>query len=65
VSEVHSITPAALRQLTLQILNFFSYTCAFPPFPVTVPELATRNPANLYAKLVEVQDVKQLVRKMP
>jgi predicted flap endonuclease-1-like 5' DNA nuclease len=31
----------------------------------TVPELATRNPANLYAKLVELQEVKQLVRKMP
>ena len=31
----------------------------------TVPELATRNPANLYVKLVEVQGLKKLVRKMP
>jgi predicted flap endonuclease-1-like 5' DNA nuclease len=31
----------------------------------TVPELAQRNAANLYAKLVEVQAQKKLVRKMP
>ena len=31
----------------------------------TVPELAQRNPENLYAKLVEVNDQKQLVRQLP
>ena len=31
----------------------------------TVPELAQRNPANLYHKLVETQNLKKLVRKMP
>jgi hypothetical protein len=31
----------------------------------TVPELAQRNATNLYAKLVEVQAAKKLVRKMP
>jgi len=31
----------------------------------TVPELAQRNPANLYEKLVETQNLKKLVRKMP
>jgi predicted flap endonuclease-1-like 5' DNA nuclease len=31
----------------------------------TVPELAQRNAANLYEKLVEVQQAKKLVRKMP
>jgi predicted flap endonuclease-1-like 5' DNA nuclease len=31
----------------------------------TVPELAQRNAANLYAKLLEVQAAKKLVRKMP
>jgi predicted flap endonuclease-1-like 5' DNA nuclease len=31
----------------------------------TVPELAQRNPANLYKQLVEVQGLKKLVRKMP
>ncbi len=31
----------------------------------TVPELAQRNPVNLYAKLVEVNDLKELVRQLP
>lgn len=31
----------------------------------TVPELAQRNPANLFEKLVETQNLKKLVRKMP
>lgn len=31
----------------------------------TVPELAQRNPENLYAKLVEVNDLKKLVRQLP
>ena len=31
----------------------------------TVPELAQRNPQNLYAKLVEVNDKKHLVRQLP
>ena len=31
----------------------------------TVPELAQRKAANLLAKMVEVQDKKKLVRKMP
>ncbi len=31
----------------------------------TIPELAQRNPANLYAKLVEVNDQKHLVRQLP
>jgi predicted flap endonuclease-1-like 5' DNA nuclease len=31
----------------------------------TVPELAQRNPANLYHKLVETQNLNKLVRKMP
>lgn len=31
----------------------------------TVPELAQRNPDNLYAKLVEVNEQKHLVRKLP
>ena len=31
----------------------------------TVPELATRKPANLAAKLHEVNDEKKLVRKLP
>ena len=31
----------------------------------TVPELAQRNPENLYAKLVEVNDQKKLVRQLP
>jgi predicted flap endonuclease-1-like 5' DNA nuclease len=31
----------------------------------TVPELAQRNPANLYAKLVQVNDQKHLVRQLP
>jgi len=31
----------------------------------TVPELALRNPANLYAKLVQVNDQKHLVRQLP
>ncbi len=31
----------------------------------TVPELAKRNPANLYAKMVEVNQAKNLVRKLP
>lgn len=31
----------------------------------TVPELAQRNAANLYAKLVETNNAKKLVRKLP
>ena len=31
----------------------------------TVPELAQRNAANLYAKLVEVNEAKELVRRLP
>jgi predicted flap endonuclease-1-like 5' DNA nuclease len=31
----------------------------------TVPELAQRKPANLYKKMVEVNDQKKLVRKLP
>lgn len=31
----------------------------------TVPELAQRNPANLYEKLVEVNKAKELVRRLP
>ncbi len=31
----------------------------------TVPELAQRNPENLYAKLVEVNQQKELVRQLP
>lgn len=31
----------------------------------TVPELAQRNPMNLYAKLVEVNNLKKLVRQLP
>jgi predicted flap endonuclease-1-like 5' DNA nuclease len=31
----------------------------------TVPELAQRNPANLYDKLVEVNSKKNLVRRLP
>lgn len=31
----------------------------------TVPELAQRNPENLYQKLVEVNKEKQLVRRLP
>ena len=31
----------------------------------TVPELAQRNPENLQAKLVEVNDEKKLVRRLP
>ena len=31
----------------------------------TVPELAQRNAANLFAKMVETQNQKKLVRKMP
>jgi predicted flap endonuclease-1-like 5' DNA nuclease len=31
----------------------------------TVPELAQRNPANLYDKLVEVNSEKNLVRQLP
>lgn len=31
----------------------------------TVPELAQRNAANLHAKMVEVNDARNLVRKMP
>ncbi len=31
----------------------------------TVVELAQRNPANLYAKLVQVNDMKHLVRQLP
>ncbi|MEA3440168.1 MAG: DUF4332 domain-containing protein [Chloroflexota bacterium] len=31
----------------------------------TVPELAQRNPGNLYKKLVETNDEKELVRQLP
>jgi len=31
----------------------------------TVPELAQRNPTNLYEKMVEVNDEKDLVRRVP
>ncbi len=31
----------------------------------TVPELAQRNPENLHAKMLEVNDKKNLVRKLP
>lgn len=31
----------------------------------TVPELAQRNPGNLYAKLIEVNEEKKLVRRPP
>jgi predicted flap endonuclease-1-like 5' DNA nuclease len=31
----------------------------------TVPELAQRNPANLYEKMVEVNQMKKLVRQLP
>ncbi|MFO7623484.1 MAG: DUF4332 domain-containing protein [Anaerolineales bacterium] len=31
----------------------------------TVPELAQRNAANLFAKMVETNEAKKLVRKMP
>ena len=31
----------------------------------TVVELATRNPANLYEKLVAVNEEKKLVRRLP
>jgi predicted flap endonuclease-1-like 5' DNA nuclease len=31
----------------------------------TIPELAQRNAENLYAKLVEVNEAKKLVRRMP
>lgn len=31
----------------------------------TVPELAQRNPGNLYQKLVEVNQEKKLVRQLP
>ena len=31
----------------------------------TVPELAQRNPENLFAKLVEVNEAKKLVRRLP
>lgn len=31
----------------------------------TVPELAQRNPGNLYQKLVEVNEEKKLVRQLP
>jgi predicted flap endonuclease-1-like 5' DNA nuclease len=31
----------------------------------SIPELAQRNPANLYPSLVEVNDQKKLVRKLP
>jgi predicted flap endonuclease-1-like 5' DNA nuclease len=31
----------------------------------TVPELAQRKPANLHAKMVEVNDAKRLVRQLP
>ena len=31
----------------------------------TVPELAQRNPENLYAALVEINKAKKLVRKLP
>jgi len=31
----------------------------------TIPELAQRNPGNLYKKLVETNDEKELVRQLP
>ena len=31
----------------------------------SVPELATRNAANLHAKMTEINDAKKLVRKLP
>ena len=31
----------------------------------TVPELSNRNPVNLYQKMVEVNEEKKLVRKLP
>jgi predicted flap endonuclease-1-like 5' DNA nuclease len=31
----------------------------------TVPELAQRNPANLYAKLMEINEAKHRVRRLP
>lgn len=31
----------------------------------TVPELAKRKPENLFAKMVEVNEAKRLVRKLP
>ncbi len=31
----------------------------------TVPELAQRNPENLYAKIIEVNNAKKLVRRLP
>jgi predicted flap endonuclease-1-like 5' DNA nuclease len=31
----------------------------------TVPELAQRNPENLHSKLVEVNEAKKLVRRVP
>lgn len=31
----------------------------------TVPELAQRNPVNLYKKIVEVNETKKLVRQLP
>jgi predicted flap endonuclease-1-like 5' DNA nuclease len=31
----------------------------------TVPELAQRNPENLYAKMVEINEEKELVRRLP
>src|SRR6056297_2318163 len=31
----------------------------------TIPELAQRNPENLYKKIVEINDKKELVRKLP
>jgi predicted flap endonuclease-1-like 5' DNA nuclease len=31
----------------------------------TVPELAQRNPANLYQMIVEVNEEKEIVRRMP
>jgi predicted flap endonuclease-1-like 5' DNA nuclease len=31
----------------------------------TVPELAQRDPANLYRKIVEINQAKKLVRKLP
>lgn len=31
----------------------------------TVPELAQRNAANLYAKIVEVNEAKEIVRRLP
>ncbi len=31
----------------------------------TIPELAQRNPENLYKKMVEVNEEKKLVRKLP